>query len=621
MFRKRKATNTEEFPVPAQLPALEELDRQIEAEQRHRPRIWLWTLIAALVVVALVVYVLLLGGKGIYDGLRDRALENQQFAREHYEKGLVQLEAEQYELAIAEFELALRYDSSLVEAADRLQEAMEIVEAQGTPTSEARQGAARLLYAQAVDFYQLGNLAETVALLDELESLDPDYQRENVETMLSNAHYQLGLNAVVQNRLDDAISHFEAVLAIKPGDKNAQDQLNLVDLYAAALKYWETDWSATIQALKGLYALAPDYKDVAARLRDAYVSRAESMAGNGRWCQAGDDYAAAVEILPLETIVDLRDDARIRCQATAEAPTPTPTSRATATPATGTASTAEPTPEPTAPSLEPGEGRIAFTSYDAVRERYDIYVIDLEQEDARLLRANASQPAFSPGGRFLAFHNTDPEHLGLSVLNLASNTAGDVTTHVEDSSPTWSPDASQLVFASDKHGDRKWRIYVISPYEVRGEGEEWIMGQKPDWAPDGGRIAYHGCDAQGGSCGIWVMQPGGFNAAALSSHSSDTAPAWSPDGARVAFASTRAGNWELYLVEIATGHEQRLTDHSATDFSPTWSPDGKQIAFLSDRGGAWAVYILDVKSGQVQKLIATGDAYPDPFAETLSWIP
>ncbi len=75
------------------------------------------------------------------------------------------------------------------------------------------------------------------------------------------------------------------------------------------------------------------------------------------------------------------------------------------------------------------------------------------------------------------------------------------------------------------------------------------------------------------------------------------------------------------MVEIATGHEQRLTDHTATDFAPTWSPDGKQIAFLSDRGGAWAVYILDVKSSQVQKLIATGDAYPDPFAETLSWIP
>jgi tetratricopeptide (TPR) repeat protein len=625
MFRKTRKTNDADVPVPSELPALEGMDEQTDNAESHRPRIWLWTLIAALVVVLLVVYVLVLGSKGIYDGLRDRALENQQFAQKHYELGLAQLEDGEYELAIAEFELTLRHDSSLVDARDRLREAKEMVQAQGTPTSETRQDAAKLLYIQATTLYEDGNLNQSVAVLDELRGLDADHQRENVETMLSRAHYQLGLNAVVENRLDDAISHFETVLDIKPGDKDAQDQLNLADLYAAALNYWERDWSATIQALKGLYALAPDYKDVETRLRDAYVFRGDDLAEDGSWCQAGDDYASAVEILPLEMTVDLRDDARIRCQATAEAPTPTPTLRATATSrATSTAGTTDSpqaTPQPTPPTMAPGKGRIAFTGFDAIRQRHDIYVIDLAQGDARLLRANASQPAFSPGGRMLAFRNMDPQYLGLGILDLSRNTFNELTTHVEDASPTWSLESDQLVFASNKHGDRKWRVYVISPYEVRGKGEEWVMGQKPDWSRDGGRIAYHGCDERGGDCGIWVMQPGGFNGARLTTNASDTAAAWSPDGTQVAFASTRSGNWELHLVEIATGQEKRLTDHPAADFAPAWSPDGKQIAFLSDREGAWAVYILDVKSGQVQKLIATGDAYPDPFAETLSWIP
>jgi TolB protein len=620
MFRKRKSQTTADIPVPARLPALEEMDRQ-ENLAAHWPRIWLWTLIAAFVVVLLVVYVLVLAGKGIYDGMRDRALESQQFAQEHYELGLAQLDKGEYELAIAEFELALRHDSSLLDAQERLQNAKDLVQAQGTPTSETRQDAARILYLQAVTVYEEGKLDQTVEVLDELRGLDADYQRDNVETMLSKAHYQLGLNAVTENRLDDAISHFDAVLAITPGDKDAQDQLNLADLYAAALSNWDRDWSATIQALKGLYALAPDYKDVEARLRDAYVLRADAFAEDGDWCQAGEDYASAVEIMPLETVVDLRDDARIRCQATAEAPTPTPTRRATATVTAGTSGTPAATSQSPPPTLTPGKGRIAFTSFDAIRQRYDIYVVDLAQGDARLLRTNGSQPAFSPGGKLLAFRNTDPQHLGLGILDLSSNALSELTAHVEDASPTWSPDADQLVFASNKHGDRKWRVYLISPYEVRGEGEEWVMGQKPDWSRDGSRIAYHGCDERGGNCGIWVMQPGGFNAAQLTTHASDTAAAWSSDGTQVAFASTRAGNWELYLVEIATGQEKRLTDDSATDFSPAWSPDGKQIAFLSDREGAWAVYTLDIKSGHVAKLIATGDAYPDPFAETLSWIP
>ncbi|NIV33315.1 MAG: hypothetical protein GWN58_28880 [Anaerolineae bacterium] len=620
MFRRKKPDDPA-IPVPAHLPEIEGMAQEADEAQGIRPRIWLWTLIAGLAVVLLVLYVLVLGGKGIYDGLRDRALESQQFAQEHYERGLAQLEDGQYQMAIAEFELALRHDSSLVDARERLREAKEMVQAQGTPTSETRQDAARLLYLQAVDVYEAGDLPQAVSALDDLRGLDADYQRENVETMLRNAHYQLGLNAVAENRLDDAIEHFEAVLDIKPGDEDAQDQLNLASLYSAALNYWEIDWSATIQALKGLYALAPEYKDVKARLRDAYTFRGDELGEQGDWCAAGDAYASAVEILPLETTVDKRDDSRIHCQATAEAPLPTPTSQATATVIARATDSPQPTPRPTSQAVTPGKGRIAFTSYDAIRQRYDVYVVDLAQGDAKLLRANGSQPTFSPDGRMLAFRNMDAQHLGLGVLTLSDSSFNELTSHVEDASPTWSPEMDQLVFASNKHGDRKWRVYVISPYAVRGEGEEWVLGQKPDWSRDGGRVAYQGCDDRGDNCGIWVIQPGGFNAARLTSHASDTAAAWSPDGTRVAFASTRAGNWELYLVEIATGQEKRLTDHASADYAPTWSPDGKQIAFLSDRGGAWAVYILDVRSGQVEKLIATGDAYPDPFAEKLSWIP
>jgi tetratricopeptide (TPR) repeat protein len=537
------------------------------------------------------------------------------------------LEAKNYEMAIAEFELALNHDSSLDDARSRLREAKELVRAQVTPTSETRQDAVRLLYEQAVSNYGSGNLKQSVEELDELRGLDPNYQRENVEKMLTTAHHQLGLVAVAENRLDEAIDHFEAVLAILPGDKAAQDQLNLANLYTAALSNWERDWSATIQSLKGLYALAPDYKDVRVRLQNAYLSQAEALASKGDWCGAAEQYDEAARVLPLEATVDKRDDARIRCQATAEAPPPTPTlapnaaPKATAPQAAGTVTALQGTPQPVTRPIASGKGQIAFASFDAIRQRHDIYVIDLAQGDARLLQANASQPAFGPGGKRLAFRNLDPQHLGISILDLPGNTVSEVTAYVEDSTPTWSSDATQIVFASNKHGDRKWRLYAISPNEVRGEGEEWAFGQTPAWSRDGSRIAYQGCDERGDNCALWVMQPGGFNRAKLTTDPSDTAPAWSPDGTRIAFASARAGNWELYWIDIATGEEQRLTSDSAVDLAPVWSPDGKQIAFLSNRERAWAVYILDLKTGQVQRVIATGDAYPDPLGECLSWMP
>ena len=51
------------------------------------------------------------------------------------------------------------------------------------------------------------------------------------------------------------------------------------------------------------------------------------------------------------------------------------------------------------------------------------------------------------------------------------------------------------------------------------------------------------------------------------------------------------------------------------------SPDGKKLAFLSARDGGWAVYVLNLASGEVLKVIASGDAYPDPVSERLSWVP
>lgn len=628
MFQNKKKTIGEEWlPVPAKLPAIEGL--KAEYPPARGPRAWLWTLIAALAVVLLVIYVLVLGILGIYDGLRDRSIKNQQIAQEHYERGLVHLDAGDYELAIAEFKLALRYNSNLHDARSQLWDAEELARAQATPTSETRRDAAKSLYQEAVAYYEGGYLVQAAEVLDELRGLDADYQRRNVELMLTTTHYQLGLTALDEDRLDEAAGHFESVLAVNPDDADAQNQLNLLNLYVVALSHWQEDWSAAIQTLKGLYALAPDYKDVELRLHDAYGYRAESYAESGDWCRAATEYGAALQVLPLETTADKRDDAEIRCQATAEAllPTPTlqataiPTARPTRTPAPAATSAPAATPTPTVQVASTGQGRIAFTSYDAVRQRYAIYVADLAREDAKLLRDNASQPAFARGGKRLAFRNHDTLHLGLGILDQRNDEVSELTAYGEDSTPVWAPDNRQILFASNKHGDRLWRIYAISPDQERGEGEEWVLGQMPTWSPDGRQIAYRGCDEHSDNCGVWVMLAGGFELQRLTTDPSDTAPAWSPEGEQIAFISARDGDWELYLVDATTGQEQRLTDHAGADVAPTWSPDGRRLAFLSSREGTWAVYVLDLRSGQVQKIIATGDAYPEPTSERLSWVP
>ncbi|MEJ2735521.1 MAG: tetratricopeptide repeat protein, partial [Anaerolineae bacterium] len=214
MFRRKKKDVDDDLAVPAKLPPLDGLEDYPEPAPGRPRRTWLWTLIAALIVVFLVVYVLFLGIRGIHDGLRDRGLESQRLAQQHYALGLEHLENDDYEMAIAEFQLALRHDSNLPEARAELEDAKEMAKAQITPTSETRQDAVKLLYREAVVRYENGHLPDVVAVLEELRGLDTDYQRENVETMLTTAHYQLGLTAVAEDRLDEAMAHFESVLAL-----------------------------------------------------------------------------------------------------------------------------------------------------------------------------------------------------------------------------------------------------------------------------------------------------------------------------------------------------------------------------------------------------------------------
>jgi Tol biopolymer transport system component len=62
-------------------------------------------------------------------------------------------------------------------------------------------------------------------------------------------------------------------------------------------------------------------------------------------------------------------------------------------------------------------------------------------------------------------------------------------------------------------------------------------------------------------------------------------PSVSPDGTRIAFARKDSfnGTLDVYVRDIRTGSERRLTFDPADDRSPIWSPDSKEIIFSAAR--------------------------------------
>lgn len=60
-------------------------------------------------------------------------------------------------------------------------------------------------------------------------------------------------------------------------------------------------------------------------------------------------------------------------------------------------------------------------------------------------------------------------------------------------------------------------------------------------------------------------------------------PCWSPDGRQVVFARHRGNSIFLFLRDLKTGMEERLTSHTSPEYDAVFSPDGKELLFSFDK--------------------------------------
>jgi TolB protein len=127
----------------------------------------------------------------------------------------------------------------------------------------------------------------------------------------------------------------------------------------------------------------------------------------------------------------------------------------------------------------------------------------------------------------------------------------------------------------------------------------------PSWSPDAKELVYVSFET--GRSAIFRQKLSNANREQLTNFKGlNGAPSWSPDGKKLALVLSKDGNPEIYTFDLSSRQFARHTNHFAIDTEPCWSPDSKFLIFTSDRGGSPQIYKLELKTGKVNRLTFHG---------------
>ncbi|GLC28384.1 S41 family peptidase [Roseisolibacter agri] len=150
------------------------------------------------------------------------------------------------------------------------------------------------------------------------------------------------------------------------------------------------------------------------------------------------------------------------------------------------------------------------------------------------------------------------------------------------------------------------------PVVARGQGSAVPARpalSEPSLSPDGREIAF----VSGGD--VWTVGADGGEARLLVSHpATEGRPLWSPDGKRLAFVSTRTGNGDVYVLELATGALRRVTFDDVAETLDAWSRDGRWLYLsTSSRDVAGMQDVLRVSADGGTPMVVAGDRYASEY--------
>ena len=222
--------------------------------------------------------------------------------------------------------------------------------------------------------------------------------------------------------------------------------------------------------------------------------------------------------------------------------------------------------------------------------------------------------SLAPSGKTMAVDIADADSLVVDVWTRELQRDSEKRFTFDPAQHTdavWSPDESQLVFASNqqiKDGPAgAFNLYVKSAggaEEAVSIAQDEVNKVPADWSRNGKYILYvRGME-------LWyVAMPQLKSSLFLRGPSALKNGQFSPDGRWVAYTSNETGKWEIYVTSFPEAHGKWQVSVGGGE-QPRWRGDGKELFYLSGEGKMMAAPVTVEGNFDAGKSVALFQATP-----------
>ncbi|HEX2644371.1 MAG TPA: protein kinase [Thermoanaerobaculia bacterium] len=247
------------------------------------------------------------------------------------------------------------------------------------------------------------------------------------------------------------------------------------------------------------------------------------------------------------------------------------------------------------PSLAPDGASFVYVKADG--SDFDVF-LQVAEDGARPVNLTGdspgddTQPVFAPQGDRLVFRS-ERQGGGLFLMNRDGGGVHRLTN--EGYTPAWSPDAREIVYATEWTDDPELWLNPVSELRVvevaTGRSRPLTAGIQPSWSPDGRWIAFWGIEESRRV--LWtVAARGGKPQVVLDDDHINWNPVWSPDSRFLYFVSDQNGSMNLWRMAVdpdtgrAAGDPQPITTPSPSVGWLSFSADGSRLLYATNESKA-----------------------------------